>query len=236
MVDRLRRVPAWAWLAVIVGVSILLPRLARPPDGGAVHHDRRAHLLRARAQPRGGRRDPGSGRGVRRSSASLYPLLLTPGVPALRLAAERLRGREDDERGRHVARRDPRLPARPADARRALSLLARGARRRGPVDGLHRHGDDGERLLSAFLLAAWALLVTLDEPTLRRQLVVLAASASSPLRGRASRSSWGLLTAPLLLGSSPAGRCVRRLPVLRYVVAGGAVLVLGAQLARGGSI
>ena len=56
----LRRVPAWAWLAGIVAVSFALPRLARAPDAGAVHLRRRAHLLGARAEPRGRRRAPGA--------------------------------------------------------------------------------------------------------------------------------------------------------------------------------
>ena len=88
----------------------------------------------------------------------------------------------------------------------------------------------------AFLLAAWALLRALDEPTLRRQLVLLAACGVVTLvRVQGIAVVLGALTAPLLL------RLVARRPLRPWlpffgIVAGGAVLVVGAQLARGGSI
>ena len=88
----------------------------------------------------------------------------------------------------------------------------------------------------AFLLAAWALLRALDEPTLRRQAVLLAAAGAVTLvRVQGLAVVLAALTAPLLL------RLVARRPLrpwlpLYGVVAGGAVLVLGAQLARGASI
>ena len=88
----------------------------------------------------------------------------------------------------------------------------------------------------AFLLAAWALLRALDEPTLRRQLVLLAACGVVTLvRVQGLAVVLAALTAPLLL------RLVARRPLRPWlpffgIVAGGAVLVLGAQLARGASI
>ncbi len=88
----------------------------------------------------------------------------------------------------------------------------------------------------AFLLAAWALLRALDEPTLRRQAVLLAACGVVTLvRVQGLAVVLAALTAPLLL------RLVARRPLrpwlpLYAVVAGGALLVLAAQLARGASI
>jgi Dolichyl-phosphate-mannose-protein mannosyltransferase len=88
----------------------------------------------------------------------------------------------------------------------------------------------------AFLLAAWALLLALDEPTLRRQLVLLAACGAVTLvRVQGLAVVLAALTAPLLL------RLVARRPLRPWVpffgiVAGGALLVLGAQLARGASV
>ena len=81
-------------------------------------------------------------------------------------------------------------------ARRAAAagpLAARGAARgRAPVAGLHRHADDRERVLSAFLLAAWALAARARRadaaaparPARRR------AASSRSCACRASPSSW----------------------------------------------
>ena len=88
----------------------------------------------------------------------------------------------------------------------------------------------------AFLLAAWALLRALDEPTLRRQLVLLAACGVVTLvRVQGLAVVLAALTAPLLLWLV-ARRPLRPWAPLYGIVAGGAVLVLGAQLARGAPI
>ena len=88
----------------------------------------------------------------------------------------------------------------------------------------------------AFLLAAWALLRALEEPTLRRQLVLLAACGVVTLvRVQGLAVVLAALTAPLLL-RLVARRPLRPWASLYGIVAGGAVLVLGAQLARGASI
>ena len=88
----------------------------------------------------------------------------------------------------------------------------------------------------AFLLAAWTLLRALDEPTLRRQLVLLAACGVVTLvRVQGLAVVLAALTAPLLLWLV-ARRPLRPWVPLFGIVAGGAVLVLGAQLARGAPI
>jgi len=88
----------------------------------------------------------------------------------------------------------------------------------------------------AFLLAAWALLRALDEPTLRRQLVLLGACGVVTLvRVQGLAVVLAALTAPLLLWLV-SRRPLRPWAPFYGIVAGGAVLVLGAQLARGAPI
>ncbi len=88
----------------------------------------------------------------------------------------------------------------------------------------------------AFLLAAWTLLRALDEPTLRRQLVLLVACGAVTLvRVQGLAVVLAALSAPLLL------RLVARRPLRPWapfygVVTVGALLVLVAQLVRGASI
>ena len=141
---RLARVPAWAWLAAIVVVSAVAPRLARARHAGAVRVRRRADLLRSWREA-----SPTTG-GVRRPRAAderLQPAL--PGadrtcVLALRRPADRLRGGQGDR-----TRSSMSLAAIPA------FLIARRVRGRGssllaavlavalPVDRVH--GDDHDR-------------------------------------------------------------------------------------------
>ena len=88
----------------------------------------------------------------------------------------------------------------------------------------------------AFLLAAWALVRALEEPTVARQAVLLAACGVAVLvRVQGLALVLAALTAPLLLWIV-ARRPLRPFLPLYAVVAGGAVLALGAQLARGASL
>ena len=75
--ERLRAVPAWAWLAAIVLCSFVGPGLALAAHAGAVHHDGRADVLGARPEPRRGAlaRDP---RVPAQRLRRLYPLLIAP--------------------------------------------------------------------------------------------------------------------------------------------------------------
>jgi dolichyl-phosphate-mannose-protein mannosyltransferase len=88
----------------------------------------------------------------------------------------------------------------------------------------------------AFLFAAWALLRALDEPTLRRQLVLfVACGAVTLVRVQGLAVILAALSAPLLL-RLVARRLLRPWAAFYGIVAGSAVLVLVAQLARGASI
>ena len=64
LVDRARRVPVWAWLAGIVVASSLFRWWYGARDGRAVHHGRRADLLRPRSEPRCRPRARGARRAV----------------------------------------------------------------------------------------------------------------------------------------------------------------------------
>jgi hypothetical protein len=82
-----------------------------------------------------------------------------------------------------------------------------------------------------FLAAAWALLRALDEPTLGRQLVLLAAAGAVTLvRVQGLAVLLAALTAPLLV------RRARAFLPLYAICAAGGVLVAAAQLARGASL
>jgi hypothetical protein len=88
----------------------------------------------------------------------------------------------------------------------------------------------------AVLLAAWTLVRALEEPTVLRQLVLLGGCGAAVLvRVQALALVLAALTAPLLL-RAVARRPLRPFLPLYGIVAGGAVLALGAQLARGASL
>ena len=126
--DRLRAVPAWAWLAGIVVALVRRPRLARARDARPVHHGRRAHLLgdgeELRLRPR--LRRP------RRAGARLRRRLPDPDrarLRALRPHPGRLRGGEDDQQPRRC--RSPRCPRTSSPGGSSAQWLgaARGAAR-----------------------------------------------------------------------------------------------------------
>ena len=116
------RVPAWVWLAGIVVVSVavriaLARRIVAPwiMIDEIVYSELAKSFASARAVPRPRRAEP-------RLRVRL-PGADRAGVAALRRRARGLRGREGDQRGRDVARRDPGLlhRAAPVRARRSRS-------------------------------------------------------------------------------------------------------------------
>ena len=147
MVDRVRRVPPWAWLTVIVAGSIVVRAwLGSRMPAPFIFTDELQYQENARSLAAGAGH-PGAGRGVRDRQRALSAAA-RPGVPALRLAAGRLCSGPDDQRRHDVARCDPCVHDRAAAAA-AGPVPARGAARgRAPVARLHRHADVRERLLS----------------------------------------------------------------------------------------
>ena len=231
----LRRVPAWTWLGVIVTGSIVFrtwlgSRMPAPfIFTDELHYQENARSLAA-----------GAGLQVRDEAfgvvSVLYPLLLAPAyllfdsLPDAYAAARTINA---------VVMSLAAIPAY-LIARRllptGLSLLA--ALLAVALPSLAYTGTlmSENAFLPAFLLATWALLWALDEPTLKRQLVLLGACGVLTLvRVQGLAVVLATLTAPLLL------RLVARRPLrpwlpLFAVVAGGALLVVAAQLARGASI
>ncbi len=146
LVDSVRRVPAWAWLAVIVTASIVFRAwLGSRMPAPFIFTDELDYQENARSLAEG------DGLEVRDAPfgivSVLYPLLLAPGLRPLRLAPRRVRGGADDQRRPDVGRGDPGLPDRAAAAP-DRPVPARGAARgRAAVARLHRHADVGERVL-----------------------------------------------------------------------------------------
>ena len=235
MVDRLRRAPAWAWLAVIVAGSMVFRAwLGSRMPAPFIFTDELTYQENARSLA------AGAGIQVRDAPfgivSVLYPLLLAPAY----LVFDSLPDAYAAARTINAAVMS--LAAIPTYliARRllpqGLSLLA--ALLAVALPSLAYTGTlmSENAFYPAFLLAAWALLRALDQPTLGRQLVLLAACGVVTLvRVQGIAVVLGALTAPLLL------QLVARRPLRPWlpffgIVAGGAVLVVGAQLARGGSI
>jgi hypothetical protein len=232
LVDRLRRVPGWAWLAVIVAGSIAFRAwLGSRMPAPFIFTDELSYQENARSLA------AGNGIQVRDEPfgivSVLYPLLLAPaymlfdGLPDAYAAARTINAVVMSLAAIPVyliARRL--LPVR-------LSLLA--ALLAVALPSLAYTGTlmSENAFYPAFLLATWALLRTLDEPTLRRQLVLLGACGVVTLvRVQGIAVVLAALTAPVLL------RLVARRPLrpwlpLYVIVAAGGVLVVGAQLARG---
>ena len=233
--SRLRAVPAWGWLAVIVLVSFVAARLARPRDGGAVRDGRRADLRRAGEEPR--RRTarcscaacPTSGYSV------LYPLAIAPptrssttcvdayaaaktinallmslaAVPAY-LLARRVASERLSLLAAVLAVALPSL-AYTGTHHDGEPLLPGRARRRAAAGPLSRAADLGR------LVALGAALAVAYRPARRRS----ASSPSSPRRRSCSRCS-----------AATPGRCGRSCSSTRLLAAGALAVVVVAAGAR----
>ena len=235
MVDRLRRAPAWAWLAVIVGGSIVLRAwLGSRMPAPFIFTDELHYQENARSLAGGGGylvRDVPYG-----IASILYPLLLAPAyvlfdsLPDAYAAARTINAAAMS------------LAAVPAFliARRLLppGLSALGALLAVALPSLAYTGTlMSENLFyPVFLLAALALIRALEQPTLARQALLLAVCGVAVLtRAQAVALLLAVPTAPLIL------RLIARRPLRPWlpsfaVVAGGALLVLVVQLARGASL
>ncbi len=152
MRNRVRAVPAWAWVGAIVAVSTVVRFAFARHMVGAVDHDRRDRLLRAREELRG----DGIVRGSRGADRRLRRRLPDPDQPGLRAVPfdpHRLQRGQIDQRAAHVAHGRSCVPARPPCRLDARSADRRRARRRSPVHVLCRHRHDGERVLSGLRAA-----------------------------------------------------------------------------------
>jgi hypothetical protein len=230
LVDRARRVPAWAWLAGIVVASslfrwwygrgmvapfimvdeLIYSELGRSLAGG--------HGLEVRGEPY--------------FVSVIYPLLLAPvyavfdSLPDAYAVVKALNAIVMS------------LAAVPAYllARRVLptglSLLAALLAVALPSMVYTGTVMTENVFYPAFLLVAWALVRMLERPTRAAQLLVLALAAGTVLiRVQAVALLLAVLTAPLLLR-----RGLRSYVPLYGIAVGGGVLVVLAQLARGRSL
>ncbi len=235
MALRLGRAPAWAWLAVIVVGSIALRAwLGSRMPAPFIFTDELQYQENARSLA------AGNGIQVRDEPygivSVLYPLLLAPAYALFDSLPEAYAA------ARTINAVVMSLAAIPAYliARRLLPLgwsLA-AAVLAVAVPSMAYTGTlmSENAFYPAFLLAAWALLRALDEPTFARQLVLLGACGAVTLvRVQGLAVALGALTAPLLLRVAARRPLRPFLPLYAIAVAGG-LLVLAAQLARGASV
>ena len=203
----LRTWPMWAWLGGALCARGRRAARARSARRLAVDHGRRARLLRHGAELRehGPLPHPRRARELRlRLSAAALAR-----VQALRVDDRRLPVGARAQRARDVLRRLPDVS--PRAARRASRLRARrgGARRRDPVDDLHRHADDGERVLSDLHVArvrARARARAADAQATARRCSRSARSRSSRARRRSRSSRRSSRRRSRSRGSSAAAR------------------------------
>ena len=238
MVDKVRRVPAWAWLAGIVLCSFLLRAwLARDMVAPFIMVDELIYSELARSIVGDAAlqvRDADAG-----GFSVVYPLLISPayalfeGLPDAYAAVKTLNALYMS------------LAAVPAYflARRVLapplSLLA--ALMTVAVPSLVYTGTvmTENVFYPLFLTVALGLVLVLERPTLRRQALLLALVAVAfATRVQAVAIVPAILVAPLLLAlfqARPLRTALRPFYPLYGLVLGGAALVLAAQALRGRS-
>ncbi|MCP9486986.1 MAG: glycosyltransferase family 39 protein [Gaiellaceae bacterium MAG52_C11] len=235
MVDSLRRVPTWAWLAGIVAGSIVFRAwLGSRMPAPFIFTDELQYQENARSLA------AGEGIEVRDEPygivSVLYPLLLAPAYLLFdSLTDAYAAARTINAVVMSLAAIPAFLLARrvlPAGLSLAAALLAVA------LPSLAYTGTlmSENAFYPAFLLAAWALVRALEAPSFARQAVLLAVCAAAVLvRVQGLALVLAALTAPLLL-RAVARRPLRPFVALYAVVAGGALLVLVAQLVRGASL
>ncbi len=238
MADRLRRVPAWAWLAVIVAASFLLRAwLARAIVGPFIMVDELIYseLARSVAAGEGFRvRDVPAG-----GFSLVYPLLISPAyalfdsLPDAYAAVKTLNALYMS------------LAAVPAYllARRLLGpgLSLAAAVLAVAVPSLAYTGTvmTENVFYPLFLTGALVFVLVLERPTALRQAGLLAlVGLLFATRVQAVAFVPAILVAPLLaawLGRQPLVPALKRLWLLYALIGAGAVAVLGFQAVRGQS-
>jgi hypothetical protein len=230
LVDRAARVPEWAWVALVVAASIgLRAWLGSRMPAPFIFTDELQYQENARSIA------DGNGIQVRDEPygivSVLYPLLLAPAyalfdsLPEAYAAARTINA---------VVMSLAAIPAY-AIARRVLpfrwSIAAAVLAVAVPSMAYTGTLMSENAFYPVFLFAAWALLHALDEPTVWRQLALLAACGAVTLvRVQGLAVVLAALTAPLLV------RKARAFLPLYGIAAAGALLVLAAQLLRGRSL
>ncbi len=239
MRDAMRRVPAWAWLVGIVGLSFVLRAvLARGMIAPFIMVDELVYAELARSIADGAgftiRGVPASGYGV------VYPLLIAPAYALYESLPEAYAAVKTTNALVMSLAAVPAYWIGRFVVGRGLALL--GAVLAVAVPSLAYTGSvmTENVFYPVFLLAVGALVWTLERPTLLRQALLLAALALAyATRSQAVALVAAALTAPLLaalLGAGSLRSAVRSFAPTYAVVAGGFVLLTVAQAARGGSL
>jgi hypothetical protein len=239
LVDRLRRVPAWAWLAGIVICSFALRAwLAREMLGPFIMVDELIYSELARSFAAG---DGFQVRDVPASGFSLvYPILISPayalfdGLPEAYAAVKTLNALSMS------------LAAVPAFllARRLLGpgLSLGSAVLAVALPSLAYTGTvmTENVFYPLFLTGALVLVLVLERPTWPRQVALFAlVSLLFATRAQAVAFVPAIVVAPFLvavLGRQPLYATIVRFRALYALLAGGAILVLAAQFVRGRSL
>jgi 4-amino-4-deoxy-L-arabinose transferase-like glycosyltransferase len=237
--DRLRAVPAWAWLAGIVALSFLLRAwLARAMVGPFIMVDELIYSELARSFAAG---DGFEVRGAPASGFSLvYPVLISPAyalfepLPDAYAAVKTLNSLLMSLAAVPaylLARRVVGQPLALAAALLAVALPSMAYTGTVMTENV---------FYPLFLTTALALVLVLERPTPWRVVALVALiGIAFATRVQAVAFVPALLVAPFLLallGREPLARVLRRFRVVYAVLAAGAVLVVAAQLARGHSL
>ena len=226
MQRRLGRVPAWAWLAVIVvvGSAAFRFQLSRDSPAPWIFVDELIYSELAKSIAAGGdlfvRDVPVTG-----GYGVVYPLLISPAWALFDRDPGGVYGREGDQRGPDLACGGTRVPAGATSRRRRALALRCGARRRASLARVQRRDHDRERLLPALpRRGRSSLVLVLERPTLTRQIVLLGLlGVAYQTRPQAVALAAAALTAPLVQGL--LGRRVRAAVVAQrtlYGIAGAA--------------
>lgn len=235
MADRFRRVPVWAWLTGIVVASALFRGwLGSRMPAPFIFTDELQFQENARSLAAGGwLHVRGESFGI---ASVLYPLTIAPAYALFdSLPDAYAAARSINAVVMSLAAVPAYLLARrvlPAGLSLGAALLAVA------LPSLAYTGTimSENAFYPAFLLVAWALVRALEHPSVDRQAVLLGACGIGVLaRVQGLALVLAALTAPLVLWAI-ARRPLRPFAPLYGVVGSGALLVVAAQIARGGSL
>ena len=239
MADRLRRVPAWAWLAgIVLGSFALRAWLARGMVGPFIMVDELIYSELARSFA------AGDGFAVRDAPASgfslVYPVLISPAYAAFDALPDAYAAvKTINTLLMSLAAIPAYLLARRVLAQ-PLALVAAVLAVALPSMAYTGTVMTENVFYPLFLTTALVLVLMLERPTPSRQIGLLAlVGLLFATRVQAVAFLPALVAAPFLvslLGRQPLVPLLVRLRLLWALLAGGATVVLAAQLARGRSV